>query len=325
MTLLGKNIWIKTSPTLHKALGEQYRFEFLQLPPGATPEVIETDVLVIGSGCGAGVCAKNLAESGQKTLVVDKGYHFSSTQFPMPEAAGFQQMFENGGMIQSDDGSIAVMAGATWGGGGTINWSVSLQTQDYVRKEWAEARGLSFFASQEFQECLDRVCERMGVSSNQLSHNHGNQVLLEGARRLGASVKEAPQNTGGHDHLCGRCTLGCASAEKQGPAITWLPDAAKAGATFMEGLQVERILFDDTKSRRKAIGAQGIWISNPQSKSAKVTREVVIHAKRVILSCGSLWSPVILLNSGLKVCTMCGSIAQRWFTANKKGVDRTTK
>ncbi|UKZ74728.1 hypothetical protein TrVFT333_002398 [Trichoderma virens FT-333] len=291
MTLLGKNTWIKTSPTVYRMIrypevppdhqpGNQYEFQFLQLPPGSDTANITTEILIIGSGCGAGVCAKNLAESGHSVLVVDKGYHFTSSYFPMSESAGFQQLFENGGTIQSDDGSIA--------------------TQDFVRKEWAEEKGLEFFTSEKFQESLDRVCERMGVTADGLRHNHGNRVLMEASRRLGAHVKAAPQNIAGGDHLCGRCTLGCASAEKQGPAITWLPDAAKAGATFMEGLQVGHVLFDDSKSQKTVIGAKGVWTSNPQSGKEKVTREVAIHAKKVIVSCGSLWSPIVLLNSNLK-------------------------
>ena len=107
-----------------------------------------------------------------------------------------------------------------------MNWSAALQTQGYVRQEWADT-GLPFFTSLEFQRSLDRVCDRMGVTSD-FQHNRQNNVILEGARKLGYAAKSVPQNTGHGEHYCGYCTLGCASGGKKGPIETWLADAAKA-------------------------------------------------------------------------------------------------
>lgn len=67
--------------------------------------------------------AKNLAEAGNRVLVVEKSYHFTPAHFPMSEQVGLNNLFENGGTLTSDDGSISVSAGSTWGGGGTINVS----------------------------------------------------------------------------------------------------------------------------------------------------------------------------------------------------------
>jgi len=199
-TAVGKNIWMKTSPTFSKLSGFPkvphhykpgfiYEYDFLQFPPGDSPGVIETDVVIVGSGCGGGVCAKNLSEAGHRVLVVDKSYYYPPSRLPMSEAEAGIHLFENGGIDVSDDSSMSVIAGSTWGGGGTINWSASLQTQGFVRKEWAEDRGLKFFATEEFQNCLDRVCDQMGVSTDHIRHNHGNRVLLEGARKLGYHAK----------------------------------------------------------------------------------------------------------------------------------------
>jgi hypothetical protein len=81
----------------------------------------------------------------------------------------------NGAFITSDDTSTSIVAGEAWGGGGTVNWSASLQTQDYVRREWA-SKGLTFFTSKDFQDSLDRVCDRMGVSTQHITHNRANAM-----------------------------------------------------------------------------------------------------------------------------------------------------
>lgn len=317
MTAVAKHVWLKTSPTFPKVTGytplphhfkpkSSHEYDFLHFSAGEEPETVETDVVIVGSGCGGAVCAKNLAEAGHRVLIVDKAYHFPASQLPMTEEAGGIHLFENGGAVQSDDGSMIVLAGSSWGGGGTVNWSASLQTQSFVRKEWAQDRGLTFFETAEFQECLDRVCDRMGASADNIRHNHGNRVLLEGSRKLGYHAKAVPQNTGGTEHYCGHCTLGCGSGQKQGPVVSWLPDAAKAGAEFVEGYTVDHVIFDESSGTKKAVGVRGKWVSRNSSGgvegplSGRTVREVIIRARKVIISCGSLWSPLILLNSGLK-------------------------
>ncbi|KAL9040944.1 MAG: hypothetical protein Q9214_004288 [Letrouitia sp. 1 TL-2023] len=307
------SIWVKQSPTLgsilgfprnpvHGKPGKGFDYDFIRFSAGDEPEILETDVVIVGSGCGGGVCAKNIAEAGHQVLVVERAYHFPPEYFPMTSADGYIHLFHNGGVDTSDDSSIAVLAGQAWGGGGTVNWSASLQTQAFVRQEWADG-GLSFFTSSEYQESLDRVCRRMGVSGDHVDHNPNNKFILDGARRLGYSAKVVPQNTGGKKHYCGYCTFGCAANEKQGPVASFLPDAAKAGARFMEGFEAEKVLFDQTNGKKTASGLQGTWKSRDGhggvSGDDRIARKITIKAKRVIISCGTLNSPLLLLRSGL--------------------------
>ncbi|KAF4978365.1 hypothetical protein FZEAL_5240 [Fusarium zealandicum] len=281
---------------------DSFDYSFLQLEPGDEPHVIETDVVVIGSGCGGGVSAKNLAEAGHRVLVVDKAYHYPSSHLPMAQDTGSNHLFDNGGFYITDDSACNVAAGSSWGGGGTVNWSVCLKPQDFVRKEWADA-GLPFFTSSAFDECLDRVWEFQGAGTDKIRHNHRNRVLLHGSEKLGWSARPAPQNTAGKEHYCGQCHLGCGLAEKRGPAIGWLPEAAKAGAQFMEGFQVDKILF--SPDGQSATGIEGEWVSKDIAggvsgpDSGKARRRVVVKAKKVILAAGSLWSPLVLAKSGM--------------------------
>jgi choline dehydrogenase-like flavoprotein len=314
--LLVKQTWAKSSTTFHKVLayprtpvhqapGKSFEYSFIQIPPGSEPETIETDVVIVGSGCGAGVVAKNLSEAGYKVIIVDKAYHWPAEHLPMTETEGWGHMFYNGGFMFSDDSSTCVVAGQTWGGGGTINWSASLQPQGYVRQEWADG-GLPFFTSSEFQECLDNVCTRMGVSADHITHNKSSDVLLEGSRRLGWTAKAVPQNTAGKQHYCGYCTMGCGSCQKQGPVVSFLPDAAKAGASFMEGFDVNKVIFETDKKtgQKTAVGVEGLWTSRDQyggvHADQRTKRKVIIKAKRVVISAGTMQSPCILMRSGLK-------------------------
>ncbi|KAF2396408.1 long-chain fatty alcohol dehydrogenase [Trichodelitschia bisporula] len=314
LTLLCKQNWIFTSPSIGPVLGfprtplhgepaPGFDHSFVQIPPGEGEEVLEADVVIVGSGCGGAVCAKNLSEAGYKVLVVDKAYHWPAEHFPMTQVEGFSQLFMSGGAILSDDGTSAVVAGQAWGGGGTVNWSASLQTQGFVRQEWADA-GLPFFTSAEYQACMDRVCARMGVSASAIEHNKSNAVLLEGARKLGWAAGAVPQNTNGKKHYCGYCSLGCGAGEKQGPVVSWLPDAAGKGAVFVEGYEVDKILFETRGGKKTAVGVTGSWTSRDSNNGVagadRYTRKLTIRAKRVIASAGSMSTPLLLHRSGLR-------------------------
>lgn len=294
------------------------------------PAVITADAVIVGSGCGGGVAAKLLSEAGYKVVVVDKGYYFPPSHLPMAAEAGQQLLYEGEGALQATNGATSLLAGSCWGGGGTVNWSASLELQDFVRREWAAGgEGLEFFATQAFQDCIDRVSATMGVSDAHVRQNHGNRVLLEGAEKLGWHAKACPQNTGGNEHYCGRCSLGCGAGEKQGPAVNWLPAAQKAGARFIEGMRVDEVLFDEGDDgeegeyseeevgidgiggkKRKAIGVVGQWTARDKDglvhlpASERVQRTVRIEAKKVIVASGSLNSPLVLMRSGLKVSVL---------------------
>ncbi|KAJ2983183.1 hypothetical protein NUW58_g6290 [Xylaria curta] len=141
--------------------GPTFDYKFMQFPAGDKPATIDVDVVIVGSGCGGGF--------------VDKGYYFPPSQLPMTASAAYEFLYESKGLLQTDDQALTVIAGSNWGGGGTVNWSVCLQPQGYVRQEWADA-GLGFFKTQEFQHCLDRGnsgrCPQAWVARKSLPTKH---------------------------------------------------------------------------------------------------------------------------------------------------------
>ncbi|EXJ68355.1 uncharacterized protein A1O5_08147 [Cladophialophora psammophila CBS 110553] len=310
---LARQVWLTTSPNLRRILdfpdiprqlerNPSYDFKFHDFNSPSTSTALATDVVIIGSGCGAGVVASHLSRAGLKCLVLEKSYHFPSTHFPMSATSAGEHLMENGGVMVTDDASVAILAGSTFGGGGTVNWSASLQPPRAVREEWAADR-LPHFLSAEYQDCLDTVCERMGVAKatdpeglGKIEHNFANRTLLEGSRRLGIAVQIVPQNTASRRHFCGYCNSGCASATKQGPANCWFPDAAAHGAEFIEGCWVEEIVFSEKNGVKTATGVKALWTS----RDRETTRQLSVSAKRVIVSAGTLQSPLVLLRSGLK-------------------------
>jgi choline dehydrogenase-like flavoprotein len=311
---LSKQVYAYNSEKLHKVVGyhgshadakrkKGYEFKFKDFSSPSTPtELTGFDAVICGSGPGAGATAHRLAHAGMKVIVLEKGYHFDSSHFPMSHSNAGVHLYENGGAMISEDGSIGTATGANLGGGGTVNWLASLQTPDFVREEWRKEHGLPFATGQGFQQCLDYVCEKMGVAKMndheallKIKHNYCNHMLLEGARRCGMACRVIPQNTGGEVHDCGHCHLGCPSVTKKGPANLWLPEAAERGAEIVQGCWVEKILFDE-KTGKRATGVQCVWTS----LDGKVKRDLTIKAERVIVSGGAFHSPMLLTRSGVR-------------------------
>lgn len=163
-----------------------------------------------------------------------------------------------------------------------------METPQQVRKEWAKKYGLSYFTTSAFQNSIEAIRKRNGISSTAIKHNVPNQILLNGCKKLGYLAAEIPQNTAGKEHSCGWCTWGCPYGEKQGSYATWLKDAAEFGCRFVNGAYVERVVHQNGV-------AKGVW-----AKTDDGSYLYIAARKFVISSCGSINTPALLLRSGLQ-------------------------
>lgn len=110
-----------------------YPFKFESI---STPfEIIETDVLIIGSGSGGGVAAAVLSAGNRKSLVIEKGPFSPEEEWTGNPAEGFTKLYQNSGILANDEGSMNILAGSCLGGGSTVNWSASFRLQ--VRRSFS--------------------------------------------------------------------------------------------------------------------------------------------------------------------------------------------
>ena len=106
------------------------------------------------------------------------------------------------------------------------------------------------------------------------------------SRKLGYFAFDVPRNTGGDPHECSWCLYGCRDGVKNGTNNTWLHDAHKHGAKFLDRSPVTRVLIEDGK----AIGVECLVHGETKRK---------IYADRVVVSAGPMRTPGLLKNSGL--------------------------
>jgi choline dehydrogenase-like flavoprotein len=255
---------------------------------------LEADVCIVGSGAGGGVMAGVLAGRGLKVVVLEMGAYLDDADFHGLEIPAFQQSYWRGGPVPTADMNISLQAGSCLGGGTVINWTNSLRTTPWVREQWENEHGLEGLAGPEFDRHLDAVWERISVNGDCSDLNGPQQRMKAGAEALGWHFRTTDRNVDPARYsfeTAGHVGFGDPTGAKQSTAKTYLRDAQERGATLVTGCFAERIV---TREGRAA-GVEATWSDAASGRSAKV----IVHAPQVVVACGALESPALLLRSGI--------------------------
>jgi choline dehydrogenase-like flavoprotein len=271
-----------------------------QDPPYITPyvpadgEVLHADVVVVGSGAGGGTIAGVTATQGKKVVVLEAGRATSERDYRQLEIEASQTMMYRGGIAVSADGNVGLLAGATLGGGTTVNWHNCVRPTAEVRREWAQDFGLDGVDGPEFDRHLETVLARMSANDQCSDYNGPHQRMAEGARALGWSMHPAVRNVDAETYdpvAAGYTQFGDPSGSKRGTLNTYLRDAYDHGAVIVPDTKAQRVLVTDGR----ASGVTATW-TDPETGQ---TRSVEVRATDVVVACGALETPALLLRSGI--------------------------
>jgi choline dehydrogenase-like flavoprotein len=269
----------------------------LGLPP-ATPKTIrpftaaaaatlECDVVVVGSGAGGGVVAGELAASGKSVIVLEQGGYANEADFSHREADALARLYDARGLRTTHDLGLLILQGSCLGGGTVVNYTTSFPTPEAVREQWAREHGLPHFTSLEYTRSLEAVARRLGVNTEHATPSGRDAVLLRGLGRLGWHDGLLPRNVQGcpQDAACGYCGMGCRWGAKRSTLLTYLQDASDHGARIVVHCNARRVLLE----RGRAVGV------TTRVRGTLLT----MRARAVVVACGAIHSPALLLRSGL--------------------------
>lgn len=254
---------------------------------------LEADVVIVGSGAGGGVVAARAAAAGRSVLVVEAGSAWPEAAMPSDELTGFKRMFLGRGLTGTSDLGIAIVAGATLGGGMTVNWTTSIDAPPALREHWARDHGLDGFDGPEADADFARIRAELRVGPAETVAIK-DRLLIEGCHALGYEAAPNERNTTGCGD-CGGCTFGCRTGAKRAGVRGHLAIAAARGARFLVDAPVDRILFEGVR----AVGVEGrLLVLDEGGLPTEVVRPFRVRARQVVVAAGALRTPAVLLRSG---------------------------
>ena len=256
------------------------------------PELIETEICIIGSGCGGATAAWLLAEAGHEVLVLEEGRDLTHADRTQRDGAMYDQLYMDRGGLASHDLSVSVLQGRVLGGGGVINACDVVPSPDGVLHHWARRYGLDEFAPERFKPFQEAALNDLSASRiPENLVNPANDKLRKGTEALGLRGEVMMHNRVGCAGL-GTCLIGCPIHAKRSPRTVALPNAMTAGARVFTRARAVRI--DNAAEELKELTVRTL-----DAGGYREQRSFKVRARVVIVAANAIASAELLLRSGI--------------------------
>jgi len=254
----------------------------------------DADAVVIGSGAGGAVMAKELQEKGHSVILLEEGGNLMTRDYGQDTIESFRDLYrDNGATVAIGRPPVPFPIGRVLGGTTAVNSGTCFRTPDIILRKWKLEWNLDDIGPQQMEPYFDRVEKIYSVNPvHEGNMGKNGEIFLRGAKELGYSCGPLNRNQNENCTGCGICTLGCPSDGKRHTALNYIPMASEMGCEVFCDFRVEKI---KTRGGR-ATGVSGS-ILNRKSGKRRTTFEV--DAKIVVLSAGAIHTPMLLQRNRL--------------------------
>ena len=218
--------------------------------------------VIVGTGSGGGLLARELAKNGKKVVILEKGPYIDSK-----DAFNYYDKYARG---------VDLLSTTCVGGSTAVSMANMVRALDEELHEF----GIDLTNEYEYVEQL------VGVHELDDSHiGRGTQLFLDAARDLGLDVVKMPKAIREEECIqCGKCAFGCPVNAKW-TAKDFVDEAVEAGAELI----CEAEVIDIILCNMEACGV----------KYVKDHEEHLIKTDKIILCAGAIQTPIIMKNMGL--------------------------
>lgn len=252
------------------------------------------EVVVVGSGPGGAVVAKELAEAGRDVILLEEGPPFDTGDFVQEAGEAMQRVLREGGTRAARGNLVTpTMQAIALGGGSLINSAICARPPDWIFDKWADRTGIQGLDRATLDPHFDRVEAFLGVSETPREvQGERNERFRIGCEAIGLHCEPIWRNVQG----ClgsGECFTGCRNGAKRSTDVTYVPAAIAAGARVYTSVRVTELAIEGSR----ATGVRGRLV---EPFNGTRHGEVHIDADMVVLAAGCMASPLILSRSGAR-------------------------
>lgn len=253
--------------------------------------VLEVDAVVVGTGAGGAPVAHRLAGDGHAVLMIEEGNYFDRRDFNSDPLSMQYKLYRNRGVQMAlGNAMIPLPTGKAVGGSTTINSGTCFRIDEHVHRRWQSQLGLSQLGAGSLDAYYDKVERMLEVAPSSPSILGGvADVIARGCDALGYSHHILTRNAPGCDGQ-GVCCFGCPTDAKRSTNVSYVPSALKRGAMVLCNARVVEVL----RQGRRAVGV----VAESQDENGR-TKRIEVRARTVVLSCGAIHTPALLLGLGL--------------------------
>ena len=218
--------------------------------------------IIVGTGAGGAILAKELAENNLPVTILEKGPYIKSK-----DAFNYYDKYND---------SVDLLTTTCIGGATIVSMSNMVRALDEELLDFGV----------DLTDAYEYVDELVGVHELDDSHiGKGTQAFLDAGRELGLKTMKMPKAIREEDCIqCGKCAFGC-PADAKWSGKDFVDDAVEAGATLITEAEVTELIIEDNSIK-------GI-------KYLKDGNEENLFGDYVVLSAGAISSALILRGAGI--------------------------
>jgi choline dehydrogenase-like flavoprotein len=252
--------------------------------------VLECDLVVVGTGAGGAMAAREAARAGLRVVALEEGAYSTARDFTQREDEMLPLLFQDAGARTTDDGAIQVLQGRGVGGSTVHNTNLCKRAPAEVLDGW-KLDGWRAADLAPHYEGVERDLSVTPLVESDLNRN--NALLKRGAETLGWRGGLLHHNRVGCTRS-GFCELGCAFDAKQNALKVLIPEAMRSGARVIADCRVERVLT----ARGRAVGVVARALATDEHGVQRPGPTVTVRGA-VCLAGSAVGSAALALRSGL--------------------------
>lgn len=252
---------------------------------------IKTDVVVVGSGAGGAMAARELSARGLRVLVLEEGPALSPNHMTQREDEMMPLLYQERGARCTADMAIRIIGGRCVGGSTVHNINLCKRTPAEILSQWELEHRVSGCSAQALDSSFAAVEAELSVTDIPAGdRNANNRVLERGVQALGWRGGGVRHNRVGCQRS-GFCEIGCPFDAKQNASKVLLPEAERHGTQVLCDVRVLRVLH----SGGQATGVEAVVLD----ETGRSQGHILVSAAAVVLAGSAIGSAVVAGRSRL--------------------------